>query len=232
MHPVDLISAAIGQEAIVYPYPDDPREGTCCVTGAVGLSLPRAALLGPSFTAVDLLAAPQSDRIGVPAWRAFTWHERRPGKSRGFHPERMSAWWTDGVEMRLLDRQGVRAMVLGPLSARPWAGYATTSYKKHGALFARINGGASRLWAWDDRRVDLTDTLRMRETWERLNVALRAGIGRQSMESLDPPAPIIAKIGLRTWMDFEAWARPRYLGAMYQFLAYLLPSQEELRADA
>ena len=230
MHPVDLISSAIGPDATVYPYPEDPREGVCCVTGEPGPTLPRRALLGDSFTGIDLLCAPQSDRIGLPAWHAFTWHEMRPGKRRGFHPERMSAWWTDGEHIELLDRAGVRARVLGPLPDRPWTGYATCSYKKHGAMFARVNGGASRMWAWDDRRVDLSDEARLRETWERLNAALDAGIGRQAIESLELPGPVMARVGLRVWLDFEAWARPRYKGVLYQFLAYLLPSQEELRA--
>lgn len=226
-HPVDLISQSLPPEALVYPCLSEPVLGVCCVTGETGPTLPRRALLGESFTGIDLLRAPQSDRIGLPAWRAFTWHERRPGKTRGFHPERSSAWWTDGREIRLLDRVGVRERVFAPLPERPWAAYATLSYKKHGSLFARVNAGVSRLWAWDDQRIDLTDTDRMMMIWERLNLALRQGIGRQAIETLELPAAALRVVGLRNWLAFQTWAQPLYLGPMYRFLAYLLPSLEE-----
>lgn len=231
MHAVDLISAAIGADANVYPYPEPPAPGVCCLTAETGPTLPRAALLGDSFTGVNLLRAPQSVRVGVPAWRAFTWHDMRPGKKRGFHPERMSAWWTDGRDMRLLDRQGVRAQVLAgpPADGRPWAGYATVSFKKHGALFAPVNGSTSCVWAWDDQRVDLTDRATAAATWARLRAAQDQGIARAAMETLDLPAVALRQVRLADWLAFEAWARTRYRGAVYRFLVYLLPSQEELK---
>jgi hypothetical protein len=49
------------------------------------------------------------------------------------------------------------------------------------------------------------------------------------IERLDIAPGYMAKIGWRVWRDFEAWARPRMLSPLYQFLTYLLPSQEELR---
>ena len=110
-HPVDLISQSLPPEALVYPYPSEPVPGVCCMTGDPGPTFLRRALLGESFTGIDLLKAPQSDRIGLPAWRAFTWHERRPGKTRGFHPERSSAWWTDGRAMRHLPMPNGSRMV-------------------------------------------------------------------------------------------------------------------------
>jgi len=73
---------------------------------------------------------------------------------------------------------------------------------------------------------------RVREWWDVLNVALRAGIGRTVLESLDCPPFVMAKVGLPVWLEFEAWARPKYLSALYAFLCYLLPSQEELKHES
>lgn len=223
MHAVELIYAALPFADPDYPaLPGEPAPGVCCVTGAHGPSLPRRALIGPSWTQHDLLAAPHSDRVGVAAYVAlkYKW-------------ERMSAWLCDGAEFRRLDRAGVRAAVLGPRPERPWAGFATTSYKKHGAMLAPVNAGPGRnVWLWDTERVDCSDAAQVAEYWDTLNAALRAGIARTVLETLDCPAWLLKRVGWAHWLRFSRWAQPRYKSGLYRFLCYLLPSQEEIKGEA
>ena len=54
-----------------------------------------------------------------------------------------------------------------------------------------------------------------------------AGIGRQSIETLDMPAGVIRKTGAETWLAFVHWARPRAFSPLYKLLCYLLPTQAE-----
>ena len=79
--------------------------------------------------------------------------------------------------------------------------------------------------------VDCTDKEKVRIIWDRLNIYLRKGIGRSSMESLSIPVYAINKIGLSNWMSFQAWAKPIYKSPLYLFMVYLLPSQKELKEE-
>lgn len=221
MHPVHLISKALQDATEREPLPCEPQEGICALTGLVGACVPRKELFGKSFTNGDLFARPDSPLVSVEAFVAlkYKW-------------ERMSSWFCDGVTFQRLDRQGVRQQALFADMPSQWTAYATTSYKKHGALNAAANAGSKRVWLFETRRVDLSDMAQVMEWWRVLNVALRAGIGRSVMGTLDCPPFVMAKVGLSTWMTFEAWARPRYLSALYAFLCYLLPSQEELKHES
>jgi len=170
---------------------------------------------------------------------AITEHEDRPELpaepdayyALKFKWERMNSWFCDGVTFERLTRQDVRAKVFQDAMPEQWSGYATTSYKKHGALNAKVNTGVQRIWLFETRLVDCTDMANVREWWEVLNTALRAGIGRSVLESLECPTFVMSKVGLTTWLEFEEWARPKYLSALYAFLCYLLPSQEELKHE-
>lgn len=139
--------------------------------------------------------------------------------------------WIVSVEhgFRRLTRAGVRAAVLGDTPAAPWAGYATTSYKKHGAILAPVNGPGRAVWQWDDIRVDCSNTAEVHAVWARLRAAQDMGLTRPVIETLECPAWLAARVGLARWLAFEAWARQRYASPLYRFLAYLLPSQEELK---
>lgn len=212
---IDLIAAALPQETP----PEAPVEGVCCVTGATCPTINRKHAIKPSFTNLDLLRAPDSDRTGVAAWRALT-----------YKWERMSSWACNGETFERLDRKGVRGLVLSRDEiALPCAYYATTSYKKHGSLRAPANPPGRRVWLFETRLVDCSDMDAVADTWARLRAAQDAGIPRPLIEHLDITPGYMAKIGWRVWRDFEAWARPRMLSPLYQFLTYLLPSQEELR---
>jgi len=126
MHPVNLISTAITGHEDRPELPIDPSDGVCAITGASCPCIPRKKLLGKSFTNGDLLARPESDMVSTDAYYAlkFKW-------------ERMNSWFCDGVTFERLTRQDVRAKVFQEAMPKRWSGYATTSYKKHGALNAK-----------------------------------------------------------------------------------------------
>lgn len=214
MTAIDLIFSSLPPEVP----PEPPAEGVCCVTGATCPTITRGHVIKPSFTNFDLLRAPSSDRAGVAAWRVMN-----------HAPARQSLWLCDGSTLRLLKRVDARALVLGGVDAPRWAGYVTTSYKKHGALRAPVNAGSRQVWLFEMLTVDCSGRATVADTWARLRAAQDAGIPRPLIEALDIAPGYMAKIGWRVWRDFEAWARPRINAPLYQFLTYLLPSQEELR---
>lgn len=215
-HPVNLIYSAIEKQ----PLPCEPVEGICVVTGVYGPSVPRKELFGKSFTNLDLLARPDSDMVGIEAYQALK------------HPsERKNSWFCDGKTFRKLTRIEVREMVFAESLPERWIGYATTSYKKHGALRTPINTGNSRLWLFEMRVVDCTDMKKVKAWWSTLNTYLRLGFGRSILETLDCPPYLIQKIGLGHWLGLHSWARDKYQSGLYQFLCYLLPSQEELKNE-
>jgi len=230
MTAIDLIAAALPPE----PPPETSEEGVCCVTGALCQTVARRHAILDSFTGLDLLRAPMSDRVGVAAWRVMTYSvpHHDPTKKRDLCPLRQSHWVCDGRTVEYMDRKQVRGAVLDGLAAAQWAGYVTTSYKKHGSLLAPVNTYGRQVWLWETRRVDCSDRVAVADTWARLRAAQDAGIPRPLIEHLDIAPGYMAKIGWRVWRDFEAWARPRMRSPLYEFLTYLLPSMEELRCSS
>lgn len=227
MTAIELLAAALPK---ALP-PELPAPGVCCVTGSTGPTIRRGHAILDSFTNMDVLRAPMSDRVSVAAWCVMqhTVPHTDPDKKRDLSPLRQSHWLCDGETIEYLDRRGVRRHVLDGVSARTWAAYATTSYKKHGALLAPVNAGGRQVWLWETRLVDCSDRDAVADTWSRLRAAQTAGIPRPLIEHLDIAPGYMAKIGWRTWRDFEQWAHPRRNSPLYQFLTYLLPSQEELK---
>ena len=221
MHVVDLIAQGLRTDDPDLPeQPEGAEPGICAITGEhYACTYPRKLLLGKSFTDGALLAAPQSDRVSSAAYTAlkYKW-------------ERMSSWraGVDGFER--LDRAGVRKRVFSPPKSGRWSGYATTSYKKHGALRAPVNSGGSNIWLFETRIVNAEYGLAL-QWYSYLNEALRAGIGRSVLETLDCPQAVMRQVGLAAWLEFEGWARDKHKSALYAFLCYLLPSQEELKRE-
>jgi len=213
MTAIDLIAPTLPHD----PLPEEPRLGVCCFTGAEGPTLPRQYAIKPSFTDIGLLRAPNSDRCSVAAWRAMN-----------HAPLRNSSWWSDGKSLLMLRRTDVRTMVLDSAKPDKWTGYVTTSYKKHGVLRCPVNEHGRQSWLFEMRLVDCTDRFVVADTWARLRAAQDSGIPRPLIEHLDIAPGYMAKIGWRVWRDFDAWARPRMHSPLYEFLTYLLPSQEEL----
>jgi hypothetical protein len=230
MHSLQLLAEALGRDATYRPEPlPEPAErGLCCLIGIECDTIARRHLLTTSFTDWDVLQRPDSDRISVAAWIAFTAGELRDGKSRRYCPERMSSWRCTAAAFVPLTRQAVREAVLGDLPTAPWVGYATTSYKKHGSLRAPVNTGASNVWLWETRLVDCSDSATLQATWSALRRYQDIGIPRPVLEVAELDAAMVAKVGVKTALEFQAWARPRASSALYQFLVYLLPSRDEL----
>lgn len=215
----DLIASAIKAEW--EELPEAPSRGICCVTAAECDTIARKHCIGPSFTDHGTLRAPGSLRIGVAAYQAlkYKW-------------ERMSLWWCDGETFRRLNRQDARELIIGAGYASPaWSGFVTTSYKKHGCLRAPVNTGGRAVWLFDSVLVDCTDHARLSVWWETMRQAQRDGIGRQSMETLDIPVGILAQIDQCAWVKYRSWASDKIRAPLYQLLCYLLPSQEELKAE-
>lgn len=209
--------------------PVAPEIGTCCVLGTTEPTVPKRTAIKPSFTNLDLLQAPESDRVSVRAWRVMTYRmEPAEGKKRGGQPLIQSHWLVHDGGILYLSRIDVRRYVLDGVRFDRWAGYATTSYKKHGSLRAPVNTGGAQRWLFE---LDVVDCARAAEWWPRLLEARVAGIPRVCIETLDIGLPLMRK-HLVLWQRFEPWARRRYQSPLYRFLTYLLPGQEELkRAD-
>ena len=233
MTPCNLISQALRENKAKLPVlPYQPVEAICAVTGVTAPCLKRKDVLGKSFTNANLLNAPQSDYVSLDVYYSWFYGYRMSAeKKRDKRPEHMSSWFCSEDEFEELDRQGVREKVFIESMPNMWCGYATTSYKKHGSLLARVNTGKQRFWLFEERQVNCSNMGQVREWCNVLNVALRAGIGRSVMESLECPPFIIRNVGLKTWMEFQAWARNKYQTALYAFLCYLLPSQKELKDE-
>lgn len=230
-HPCQLIAKAALAGNVVFsagaekttelaPLPCDPVPGLCCLTGIETDCLPRKYAFSDKFTNYDLLKAPHSQFISVDAYTALK-----------LRPQRGSSWFCDGDTFYALNRQGVREMALKEHMPPVWAAYATTSYKKHGCLRTKVNKGRQRVWLFENTLVDCTNYSRVMDWWAILNKALRDGFGRSILESLNCPAFVISKVSITKWLAFERWARNAYTSALYQFLCYLLPSQEELKAE-
>ena len=222
MHPVNLIASGLSVDDPDYPHSNlIYSDGICAITGLKGICVPRKNLLGKSFCDGDTLASPSSDMVSRDAYIAlkYKW-------------ERMSSWLCSNDGFKKLNRIEVREAVLSGNHTSPWCGYATTSYKKHGALRAPINYSVGQnKWLFESRVVDCSDNATILDWWSILNAALRLGIGRSIMESLDCPSIVMRKVGLSKWMEFEEWAKPKVNRSLYAFLCYLLPSQEELKNE-
>jgi hypothetical protein len=217
-HPIYLIANSFASEHD--PLPCEPVSGTCAVTGIEGLCLPRKYALGKSFTNLDLLAAPYSEKISIEAYRTLKYKWAR-----------MACWLCDGTSFQRLARLQIRQLVLNGIEAGQWCGHITTSYKKHGALRARINTTRHGWWVFDERLVDCSDSSAVRNLYVRLDEMIHAGAGRNVLLTLVAPAYVIGKIGLANWLDFERWARPIHQSGLYELMVYLLPSIAELKAE-
>ena len=66
MHTTDLIAACL-TTAQKEPLPEAAQVGVCCVSGAMAETIARKHLFGPSFMDLNLLACPESPRVGVNA---------------------------------------------------------------------------------------------------------------------------------------------------------------------
>lgn len=216
----DLYSRAITAEHEALPC--EPFENVCCVSGIKTLCIPKKYAVGSTFTNVDALACPDSKWISVEAYQTIKhkWN-------------RMSSWLlTDNEFKRLKVKKDIRELVLQGVDASQWAGYITTSYKKYGCFKAVLNHGNRAIWGFENLRVDCSNRKIVNGWYDIILSALKSGIWRSIIESCDCPAGLIIKIGHERWLDFYEWAKTKYQSPLYQFLCYLLPSQEELKNES
>lgn len=227
MTAIELLAAALPPR----DPPQAPANGVCCVLATHEPSIERGQAIKPSFTNLDLLRAPQSDRVSVRAWRVLT-HAvpAAEGKKRDTFPLMQSSWICDGQSVIYLNRQAVRSLVLEGVTASQWCGYVTISYKKHGALRAPVNIGGAQRWLFETGIVDCSDRAKVGEWWERLRTTREAGIPRPVIETLDISVPLFSKYR-ELWQAFEPWARSKLHSPLFRFLVYLLPGEEELKAQ-
>jgi len=234
MHSTDLISACLTADQ-KEPLPEAAQSGVCCVSGATTDTVARKHLFGANFNDMNILACPDSQRVGVNVWYAFKFGE--PGinpetgelNKRKKYKEMQTCWWTDGETFREMRKAQIRELVLRGTTSKHWAGWVTTSYKKHGSLRSPVNNTPFGIWGFDDLQVRANDKDKVLAIWFKLRNAQNNGIGRTGIESLNIPVGIMLKVGMIFCNDFLAWARPVFQSPLYQFLTYLLPSQEELR---
>jgi len=222
MHTVDLIANAIKNEPNI-EIPENTEPGICCVTSIECQTIRKKDILSSNFCNSDILLAPDSNRIGISAAIAlqYKW-------------ERYSSWFVDEKQFIRFDKKLFRDMFLnGVQNSKAWSIYITTSYKKHGALFTKVNNYKYGIWRFEMLDVDARDGSKNRRWYEKISDALiNKKIGRSVIESLDCPAWLINKIGLKNWMEFYNWAKDKWQSPLYKLCCYLLPSQEDLKNES
>ena len=234
MHATDLIAACLTDDQ-KEPLPEAAQTGVCCVSGATTETIARKHLFGSNFCDMNILACPDSNRVGVNVWYALQFGaygvdaESGEAKKRKKKPEMQACWWTDGVTFREIGKAQIRELVLRGTTSKYWAGWVTTSYKKHGALRSPVNNTPFGIWGFDDLLVRANNQAVVLDMWRKLRDAQNNGISRTGIETLEIPIPVMLNVGMAFCNDFLTWARSRYQSPLYQFLTYLLPSQDEIK---
>lgn len=229
MNSIDVIYSALPSVDL----PETPTEGVCCVTGQKTTTVSRSHGIKPTFTNLDILKAPSSDRIGIKAFSVITYSIPTEGKKVALAPLRQSHWLAvKGAAMQYFKKkEEIRPYALGDKTPdAEWCLYVTTSYKKHGALFAPVNipKNGDRRILFEQQIVDLAPEF-IRSWWERLRKAQDEGIPRPVIESGEAGPALIRNVGVQKWKEFHNFAHDKIKNRTYQFLVYLLPSQEELK---
>jgi len=230
MNSIDVIYSAL---PLVDP-PEEPTEGVCCVTGEKTMTVSRALGIKPTFTNLDILKAPSSDRIGIKAFAVITYSFQTEGKKVDLAPLRQSHWLARvGCIEYLKKKSEIRPYALGEKTPEgEWCMYVTTSYKKYGALFAPVNAkNRDRRILFEQQVIDLSPNY-ISDWWIRLRKAQDIGIPRPVIETGDGNPAVIKKVGIKEWEEFYMFSHDKIKNRLYQFLVYLLPSQEELKGES
>lgn len=224
MHPIKFVANQIKKMPDCPQLPDNLsfEKGICAITGEYSETIPRRHLLGKSFTDGQYLISPNSNRVSIDAWIVLKYKWTR-----------MSSWiCNEEFGFKRLNRSEVRDIVLNIDDiATPWCAYCTTSYKKHGIFRVKISTALKKRILFEMRMVDLSNKGEIGQYWHNLNTALRAGIPRSALETLNCPPSIMRKVGLGFWMEFYSWAQRHKNRPLYAFLCYLLPSKREMKNE-
>ena len=213
------------------PLPEgvEKQDGTCCVTGRLDFTIPRAAVLDKSFNKHDFLKAPNSDQIGIRAWRTLQCKD-----------ERMSCWvFYDGKlhtvgdtsKGKDLSRDQARQMTLGytRLDA-PWCGYWSTSFHKHGAFCSPVNFSRwQNFWGFEDHPVDCSNFEMVQTIFNRMMELKVAGALEAEIKTLEFSAKTVAKLGIPTVEKYRRALASHYRSNVYALVLYLLYSAKEIK---
>jgi len=211
------IMSAIAQNIEHIELPEEPTEGICAVTGLSGQCIQKKHLLKSTFANWDLIKAPQSEHVSIDAYQAMKYPYTRK-----------SSWIVTPDSFKRLHKKDVIPLVLEGVKDDVWAGYVTTSYKKHGSLMTPVNSGGRAVWRFEMLNVDCSDLVKVNEWYGRLLEYLKAGIWRTFLESGDVAPGLVKKVGIQTYLDFKNWTGDKYNSGLYRFLCYLLPSKDDL----
>lgn len=220
LHSIDLINRQIEHIEL----PCESTEQICSITGEMRQCIPIKYLFGSKFTNHDILKI-KSGFVSIEAYQALKWKW-----------ERYSSWIVTENEIKLLGKshagENWRKEIINYIYQPPnclWAGYITTSYKKHGALRTPVNGN-SNIWLFEMDIVNINIS-KFDEYYHTLLTMLKYGFGRPVLETLRCSAHIMKKCGFAEWFDFQVWALDKYKSPLYKFVCYLLPPQSELKNE-
>jgi len=222
MHAMNLLSTSM-PDLQPHPSENEKSEGKCCVTGAASAQcIPMKYVIKKSFTNRDTLQFPSSGMASIDVARVMA--DRR---------SRSKSWFTDGEKFVVLDKPKAREMLTnGVKGAAQWSIYITTSFKKHGAIFAKVNSGEGGTWRFENLDVDASDISKNKQWFSTMQSAyLDHGIGRKTMESLSLHPATAKKIDWKSWLDFEDWAKPKVRSPLYALCVWCLPTQKELNGE-
>lgn len=204
--------------------PAETKPGLCCLSGIECECVDMKDVLGKSFTNYDLLKAPQSKMISADAYTSLT-----------FKWERMSCWIvSNGVFKRLdmkIDKELVRNIVYNGCESPSWMSYITTRYKKHGLLHCVVNKSGRGIIRFEGQNADCRNGELVNSLNNSMQEMIRLGFGRTVLETLDCPSYILREKDINQWLDFVSFAQKHRDSGLYQLLCYLLPTQEELKAE-
>lgn len=226
MHAVELIAKAKKPD---YQLPEkyaqlETAPGICCVTAVFEQqTIKREKKIARTFTNRNLFRAPYSPRISMAAVIALD-----------YRPQRMSSWLVDEkrfVKMRRVECRG--SVLAGPdVDQLPWAGYITTSYKKHGALSAPVNAPGQAIWNFEGVMTDCSDKEQVLSWYERMQGMRLAGYPRPCLDELSMSPGQMEKLGYAPWMRYCEWAEDKVNTPLYRLLCYLMPSEAEIKEGA
>jgi hypothetical protein len=216
----DLIAESIRDEWIDLPV--EPVMNVCAITGAEDVPcVPANKLFSGNFVGYNELAVPESKYVSVNAYQALK-----------YRPQRGSSWIVSReYGFQRLRRIEVRPYILKGIDSKCWSAYVTTSYKKHGAFRGTINTENFGIWRFDDIHIDCSDSVLVNDWYNTLNTYLHFGINRIVLETAVLTPWAIKHVGIVECFRFMKWAKYKYKSALYQFLCYLLPSQEEIKNE-
>lgn len=208
-----------------------PKIGVCCVSGEKTFCIPRKYAIKDTFTNGDLLRAPSSDMVSVEWFQVL-------GYSTGEHkyPFRQGNWVViedaNGNVSILYPK--TKSEILEIVRHPPdgiWGAYVTTSYKKHGALWTRLNRNGSNIWTWETNIVDCSDLALVEDIIIPMLDMYSRGASRKALEIVEYDAITAKNITPIEWLLYERKNKTRSKSLIYQFLASLIPAKEKEPKD-